>query len=190
MNICWSDDIGHVVFFVTLKKWTITMTEEQALYEVSPNKDIKGCIIRIKLIDGSKINGRVNLNGNDDFDRLSDLVASGQKPFLVFFDATVYEVGIENPVKYKTLFVNKNHIIWASLKKRQRKNTIKRYGPNKLTIEEMRSNKEDAQKAGHSHYFTNRLCKYGHLAPRTTGNSTCVQCASAHSSKYQKEKKP
>ncbi len=168
------------------------MTEEQARYKGASKKEIKDYIIRVNLIDGSKINGRVNINRNDGSDILSNLVESGQEPFLNLFDAVVYEAGIENPVKYKTLFVNKNHILWASLKERQRKqrkSTIKRYGSNKLTIEEMRSNIEDAKKAEQSHYFTGRPCKYGHLAPRTTGNATCVQCASTHSSKCQKRKK-
>ena len=89
------------------------MTEEQAPYEASI-KEIKDRIIRIKLIDGSKVNGRVNINRNAGFNRLSDLVASDLEPFLILIDATVYEEGIENPVKYKTLFVNKIHIIWAT----------------------------------------------------------------------------
>lgn len=59
---------------------------------------------------------------------------------------------------------------------------------SQINIEEMRSNMGDAKKAEHSHYFTGRPCKHGHLAPRTTGNATCVQCARTHSSKYQKEK--
>ena len=73
-------------------------------------------------------------------------------------------------------------------RQKQRKKTINLYGPDKLNIEKMRSNKEDARKAGHSHYFTGRPCKYGHLTPRTTGNATCVQCASTHSSECQKRK--
>jgi len=77
-------------------------------------KEIRDRIIRIKLIDGTKIKGRVNINRNDGFDRLSDLVSSNQEPFLILIDAVSYEAGIENPVKYKTLFVNKTHILWSS----------------------------------------------------------------------------
>lgn len=76
--------------------------------------EIKDRIIRIKLIDGSNINGRVNINRNRGFDRLSDLVASDREPFLILIDATVYEQGLENPVKQKTLFINKQHIVWAA----------------------------------------------------------------------------
>ena len=77
-------------------------------------KEIIDRIIRIKLIDGTQINGRVNINRNEGFDRLSDLVSSNQEPFLILIDAVAYEAGIDNPVKYETLFVNKNHILWSS----------------------------------------------------------------------------
>jgi len=44
---------------------------------------------------------------------IAGIVASNKEPFLILIDATAYEAGIEKPVKHKTLFVNKNHIIWA-----------------------------------------------------------------------------
>ena len=90
------------------------MTEEMAQYEASPNKEIKDRIIRIKLIDGSHVNGQVNINRDPKYDRLSDLVASDREQFLILFNVTVYHSALENPVKHKTLFVNKNHILWAS----------------------------------------------------------------------------
>jgi len=77
-------------------------------------KEIKDRIIRIKLIDGSQINGQVNINREPRYNRLSELIANDREPFLVLIDATVYEVGIENSVKHKTLFVNKQNIIWAA----------------------------------------------------------------------------
>ena len=46
--------------FVTLKKRITIMTEEQARYKGASKKEIKDYIIRVNLIDGSKINGRVN----------------------------------------------------------------------------------------------------------------------------------
>lgn len=76
-------------------------------------REPKTHIIRIKLMDGSKINGRVNINRNQGFDRLSDLVTSQEDLFLIVMDATLYEADIENPVRHKTIFVNKNHIVWA-----------------------------------------------------------------------------
>lgn len=80
----------------------------------TPKKEIIDRIIRIKLIDGTQINGRVNINRNEGFDRLSDLVSSNQEPFLILIDAVAYEIGIKNPIKYETLFVNKKHILWSS----------------------------------------------------------------------------
>jgi len=64
------------VVFVTLKKRITIMTEEQARYNESSKKEIKDYIIRANLIDGSKINGRVNINRNYGSDRASDLVAN------------------------------------------------------------------------------------------------------------------
>ncbi|MBU1344115.1 MAG: hypothetical protein KKE44_20705 [Proteobacteria bacterium] len=80
----------------------------------TPNKEIKERIIRIKLIDGSQVNGQANINREPRYDRLSDLVASNQEPFLILFNVTVNHTDFEKPVKHKTLFVNKNHIIWAA----------------------------------------------------------------------------
>ena len=83
-----------------------TITEDEALIEPR--------IIRIKLIDGSRINGNVNLNRRDHYDRLSDLVTSNEEAFLVLFDATVNEPDLEKSVRYQTLFINKQHIVWAT----------------------------------------------------------------------------
>jgi len=96
------------------------MTDEMAKYESSPDKEIKDRIIRIKLVEGSNINGRVNINKNDGFDRLSDLVNSKQNPFLTVMDATVHDKELENPARHKTLFINKNHILWATPEESQK----------------------------------------------------------------------
>ncbi|MCD4718275.1 MAG: hypothetical protein K8S13_00230 [Desulfobacula sp.] len=70
--------------------------------------------IHIKLIDGSKINGQVNINREPGHDRLSDLIATNKEPFLVVFNATTHEDELENLLRHRTLFVNKKHIIWAT----------------------------------------------------------------------------
>ncbi len=77
-------------------------------------KEINSRIIRIKLTDGTKINGQVNINRNPKYDRVSDLVATNNEPFLVVFQAQVYEVGLDTPIKQPTIFVNKQHILWAT----------------------------------------------------------------------------
>ena len=62
--------------------------------------------------------------------------------------------------------------------------TEKTYGPNKLTIEHMHSNKQDADAAGHSHYFTGVPCIHGHLVPRKTKNGVCLECLKNTQRKY------
>lgn len=79
----------------------------------SGNRQIHGRIVRLKLVDGTLVNGQVNIDRVEGYDRLSDLISSRQEPFLILFDVTLYRTTLENPEKLKALFVNKNHIIWA-----------------------------------------------------------------------------
>ncbi len=78
------------------------------------SKNIDSRIIRLKLVDGTTVNGQVNINKDPGYDRVSDLVGSKQEDFLVLYDATSYHKEFEEQVKYKALFVNKHHIIWAA----------------------------------------------------------------------------
>jgi len=71
-------------------------------------------IIRIKLIDGTSLNGYVNINKEPGYDRLSDMVGSSKENFLVVFNATVYKAELENPSHHEVMFINKRHIIWAA----------------------------------------------------------------------------
>ncbi len=96
------------------------MTEEKNTYKTSTDQEMVERIIRINLIDGSNINGRININRADGFDRLSDLVVNDREPFLVIINATVHEKDFEKPIKYKTLFLNKRHIIWAAPEESQK----------------------------------------------------------------------
>ena len=73
---------------------------------------LKGRIVRIKLTDGTVINGQVNIARGTGYDRLSDLVGDAHDAFLVLYDAVLYDAAGEMPVKRKTLFVNKTHILW------------------------------------------------------------------------------
>jgi hypothetical protein len=81
--------------------------------ESTINKTIEPRIIRFKMVDGSRINGQVNIKRHPGYGRLSEIVASDKEPFLVIINATVYEKDHDNSVKHKTLFVNKTHILWA-----------------------------------------------------------------------------
>ncbi|THB78250.1 MAG: hypothetical protein D3926_13480 [Desulfobacteraceae bacterium] len=78
------------------------------------HKEIKNRIIRLKMIDGTTITGQVNINREPGYDRLSDMVVSYREPFLVLFSVTVYHKDMDTAVHQKTLFINKNHILWAT----------------------------------------------------------------------------
>jgi hypothetical protein len=60
--------------------------------------------ITIKTIDGGIIMGRINLASKQ---RVSDIFTKSDTPFIVIVDA------ISKDVEGKTLFVNKEHIIWV-----------------------------------------------------------------------------
>ncbi|MBU1387764.1 MAG: hypothetical protein KKE62_06105 [Proteobacteria bacterium] len=77
-------------------------------------KEILSRIVRIKMTDGSRVNGQVNILRDPGHDRLSDLLENTNEPFVVVFDATLHEVGIENPVRHKTIFINKTQIAFAT----------------------------------------------------------------------------
>ena len=76
-------------------------------------KDVKARIIRLRLVDGTLVNGQININRDQGYDRLSDLVTNHSEPFLILYNVTVHHGNIDNPIKHKTLFINKDHIIWA-----------------------------------------------------------------------------
>lgn len=59
--------------------------------------------VTIKTIDGSTVQGRINISPNQ---RVSDLLTLNKGPFLVLVEATFQDV------TGKTLFINKNHIVW------------------------------------------------------------------------------
>jgi hypothetical protein len=67
---------------------------------------------------------------------------------------------------------------------KEKTKTFRKYGLDKLEIKQMESNKKNALKLGHSHYFTGKFCKKGHLAPRTTKNATCVMCTRLYSKNW------
>ena len=54
---------------------------------------------------------------------------------------------------------------------------VKTYGPDKLTIDQMEPSPQRAKLAGHSHFFTRKVCFNGHIAPRETEGGGCVECS-------------
>ncbi len=65
--------------------------------------------VTIKLVDGSLVNGKINLHRSDvDIGRVSDLFTKVKDPFIVIFDATAEgKTG-------RVLILNKRNIIWIA----------------------------------------------------------------------------
>jgi hypothetical protein len=65
--------------------------------------------VTIKLVDGSLVNGKINLHRSDvDIGRVSDLFTRVKDPFIVVFDATAEgKTG-------RVLILNKRNIIWIA----------------------------------------------------------------------------
>ncbi len=87
------------------------MTQNNGQHKKTENR-----IIRLKLIDKTLITGQINLNRNtiNEHDRLSDLLTQNSDQFLVVFAATEMRDDLEQGIKHKTIFINKNHILWAT----------------------------------------------------------------------------
>ncbi len=73
------------------------MTEQKKDYKTDYR------MVSIKTIDGSTVQGKVNVSPND---RVSDLLSRNTGPFLIVVDAAFQET------RGKTLFINKDHIVW------------------------------------------------------------------------------
>ncbi len=76
-------------------------------------KDINSETIRIALSDGTQIKAYVNIDREPGYDRLSDLI-SAEEPFLILMNATMYISSQDRPINHETLFINKDHIVWAT----------------------------------------------------------------------------
>jgi hypothetical protein len=83
-------------------------------------KDMNTRTIRITLVDGTRISASVNIDRQPGYSRLSDLISSDREPFLVLINSSVYHSGLDFPEKYETLFVNKDHILWATPEEAQK----------------------------------------------------------------------
>lgn len=67
------------------------------------NYDTDYHTITIRTVDGATVHGRVNILPDN---RVSDLLKRGQESFLVVVDSSYMDS------KGKTLFINKDHIVW------------------------------------------------------------------------------
>lgn len=80
----------------------------------SSNKKINSRILRLRIIDGSFVIGQVNINRSPGYERVSDVLTQNQERFLVLFQVTVKRSGQQHSERYETLFINRDHIIWAA----------------------------------------------------------------------------
>lgn len=76
-------------------------------------REVKARIIRLRLVDGTQVNGQININREQGYNRLSDLIANDQGPFLILYNVMVHHSNSDHPISHKTLFINKEHILWA-----------------------------------------------------------------------------
>ncbi len=83
------------------------------LTDSKPISDVQNRFVRIMLIDGTRINGQININRSLGYDRLSDLISSSQEPFLVLSHVVIIKQDMETHSKHETLLINKDHILWA-----------------------------------------------------------------------------
>jgi hypothetical protein len=79
-------------------------------------RKIEARTVTIKLVDGSLVNGKINLNRSDlDIQRVSELFTKVTDPFIVVFDATAEgKTG-------RVLILNKINIVWIAPEDEPRK---------------------------------------------------------------------
>ncbi|MBU1341937.1 MAG: hypothetical protein KKE44_10165 [Proteobacteria bacterium] len=77
-------------------------------------KDINSRTIKISMVDGTLISACVNLDRDPGYNRLSDLISSDREPFLILMNSTMQKPGVKIAEKHDTLFINKEHILWAT----------------------------------------------------------------------------
>ena len=90
--------ISKSVFKWLNKKKGKTMVNSEKRYETDYR------LVTIKTSDGSTVQGKVNISPNQ---RVSELFNLHKGPFVVMVEATFGDV------HGKTLFVNKEHIVWV-----------------------------------------------------------------------------
>jgi hypothetical protein len=72
--------------------------------ETNQPKTVEYRRVNVKTLDGSVLNGKVNVGANS---RASDLFARTDQPFVIMVDVQIEDV------VHKTMFVNKDHVVWV-----------------------------------------------------------------------------
>ncbi len=75
--------------------------------------DVQRKFIRLKLIDGTQVNGQVDLSTSPIFDRVSDIISNENDTFITLEQVTIYGTDFQTREKYRTLYINKAHILWV-----------------------------------------------------------------------------
>ena len=71
---------------------------------VDATKDTYYRMITVKTVDGSTIQGKLNISSKK---RVSEIFTQTADPFIVIIDAVTKEA------QNKTFFINKSHIVWV-----------------------------------------------------------------------------
>jgi hypothetical protein len=72
-------------------------------------RKVEARLVTIKLVDGSLVNGKINLHRSDvEIQRVSELFTRVADPFIVVFDATA------EGKSGRVLILNKRNIIWIT----------------------------------------------------------------------------
>lgn len=79
--------------------------------------DVQRKFIRLKLIDGTQINGQIDLSSSPGFDRVSDIISNESDTFLTLEQVTIYGTDFQTREKYRVLHINKAHILWVEPEK-------------------------------------------------------------------------
>ena len=72
--------------------------------------------IRLKLLDGTQLNGQVDLTRHPGFDRVTDIISNSHDPFLILDRVTIYSSDFQTREKYDVLYINKAQILWIEPK--------------------------------------------------------------------------
>lgn len=60
--------------------------------------------VNVRTVDGSQFNGKINISAND---RVSDVFTNSDQQFIVFVDVLLGDHS------GRTMFVNRDHIVWV-----------------------------------------------------------------------------
>ncbi len=75
------------------------------------NREIQASWVSIRLVDGSMVKGKINLQKHKDdsvTQRVSEMFTKHQDPFVVVFEATF------EGVSGRVVIINKHNVIWVS----------------------------------------------------------------------------